>query len=517
MSAPPGLLRRGIGRLRRSMTAQISLSITVVSVFVIAVFTSLSGQFVRGELREENELTLLANLAFIRDDLMASGDGLAQAQRLVDAAESRVPRLHAAILDRDGGGVIASSPQYSVPSPVQMPRAVFDAALLPAHARVIDIAGLRERFAGSTSAWRSPQDNGYRLLTGRVDVPAKGAQPARSVLVDLAIGTTSTSEVRARDRRDILIALAIAAVLASVLGVWIARQIVVSARRLGAAASRIGAQALDERLPLEDTPVELVESTVAFNRMLDRLQSAFERLSAFSSDLAHDLRTPVGNLLGEAQVALSRPRSAEEYRAVLESAVEEYERLSRMISNMLFLAQVDNDRAAMRIELVAVDRALQRVIGYFDLLAEERGVRLQQTVHGPADAACEVLADETMVIRAVSNLVSNALRYAPAGTCIELASSIGDDGGCVISVANRGPAISAEQQARIFERFYRADASRHDSASGSGLGLAIVRSIMELHGGWAEVRSVAGERTVFSLHFPPPAREGNAAGAVRTS
>ena len=201
---------------------------------------------------------------------------------------------------------------------------------------------------------------------------------------------------------------------------WIARHIVVSARRLGAAASRIGAQALNERLPLDETPVELVESTLAFNRMLDRLQNAFERLSAFSSDLAHDLRTPVGNLLGEAQVALSRPRSADEYRAVLESAVEEYERLSRMIGNMLFLAHVDNDRAAMSIGWIDLDPALDRVIGYFELLAEERSVVLRKTLHAAPGVERRVWADETMLIRALSNLVSNALRYAHAAPASSL-------------------------------------------------------------------------------------------------
>ena len=226
------------------------------------------------------------------------------------------------------------------------------------------------------------------------------------------------------------------------IGVGIARRIVISARRLGTAASRIGAQALDERLPLEETPVELVESTLAFNRMLDRLQSAFDRLSAFSSDLAHDLRTPVGNLLGEAQVVLSRPRSADEYRAVIESAVEEYERLSRMIGNMLFLAQVDNELAAMSIERIELEPALDRVIGYFELLAEERGLRLQKTLRGPAEAARRVWADETMLVRAVSNLVSNALRHARGGTCIDLVATIEADGGCTIEVANGGPAIA---------------------------------------------------------------------------
>ena len=246
-----------------------------------------------------------------------------------------------------------------------------------------DIEPLREGLASMTTTWRSPDGTGHRLLTGRIEVPAQAARPAGSILVDLVMETTNTSMVRLRDRRNEMIGLAVAALLASVLGVWIARRIVVSARRLGVAASRIGAQVLDERLSVDDIPVELVESTLAFNRMLDRLQNAFERLSAFSSDLAHDLRTPVGNLLGEAQVALLRPRSADEYRAVLESAVEEYERLSRMIGNMLFLAQVDNDKAAMLIEWVELDAALDRVIGYFELLGGRTG-------HQPAEDAARL-------------------------------------------------------------------------------------------------------------------------------
>jgi two-component system heavy metal sensor histidine kinase CusS len=505
MSAAARLLRRGIGWLRRSMTAQISLSITLVSVVIIAVFASITGQFVRGELREENELTLLANLAFVRDDLAAIGYDLTQAARLVDRAERRVHRLHAAVLDGEGRRVIASSPRYAVPLPASLPRPVLDVVLLPTRARITDIEALRERLAGMTSTWRAPDGAGYRLLTGRIDVPAQAARPAGSVLVDLAIETTDTSEVRQRNRRNVLAGLAVAALLASALGVWIARHIVVSARRLGAAASRIGAQALEERLPLDETPLELVESTLAFNRMLDRLQDAFERLSAFSSDLAHDLRTPVGNLLGEAQVALSRPRSADEYRAVLESAVEEYERLSRMIGNMLFLAQVDNDKAAMSTDWIDLDKALDRVIGYFELLADERRVMLKKTLDAPrAGGAVRVWADETMFIRAVSNLVSNAVRHAAGGTCIQLAARIDAAGGCTIEISNAGAAIATEQQARVFERFYRADASRHGSASGSGLGLAIVRSIMALHGGNAWVRSAPGERTTFGLHFPPP-------------
>src|SRR5690606_33726622 len=150
------------------------------------------------------------------------------------------------------------------------------------------------------------------------------------------------------------------------LGMLIAQRIVAGPRRLAAAANRISTRPLRERLSRENSPAELVESTLAFNHMLDGLEAAFERLSQFSSDLAHDLRTPINNLLGEAQVALAKPRSADEYRAVLESAVEEHERISRLIQNMLFLARADDPQAAIDRRWVDLAALLERGRGYFE-------------------------------------------------------------------------------------------------------------------------------------------------------
>jgi two-component system heavy metal sensor histidine kinase CusS len=362
VTAAGSALRRALGAVRRSMTAQISLSITLVSMLIIAGLAVTVDEFLRDELREENQLLLLAHLAFVRDDLAATGYDLSRAQGIVERAERRVHRLHAAILTEPERGFVARSPMFSTPV-ADLPRQVFPADRLPAGITAAQVEGLRVSLDPPTSIWAAPDGHRYRVLLGRVALPPARAQPPGSLLVAITIETSNTPELRAHSRRNLLAAMVLAAVLASALGIWIARRILANTRRLGAAASRIGAQALDERLPLADTPTELVESTLAFNHMLDRLQSAFERLSAFSSDLAHDLRTPISNLLGEAQVALSRPRSADEYRAVLESAVEEYERLSRMIGNMLFLARADNDQATLSAHWIELDAALDRVIG----------------------------------------------------------------------------------------------------------------------------------------------------------
>jgi two-component system heavy metal sensor histidine kinase CusS len=487
------------------MAAQISLSIALISIAIISCSGYILDRTTSRELREENELILITNLAFIRDDLVTANFDMSRAaQQVVDRTERRVYRLHAAILD-ELGSIVARSPGFPLAA-AAVPQRVLATKELPAKLTVEQVGDLRERFAALATIWVAPDQRRYRVLFGRVALPVTVAAPSRSILVALAIETFQTAELRARDLRETLAALSIAALLAVLFGIWVARRIVVGAKRLGVAASRISAEALHDRLPIEGVPTELVESTLAFNRMLDRLQRAFERLSAFSSDLAHDLRTPIGNLLGEAQVALSRPRSADEYRVILESAVEEYERLSRTIGNMLFLARADNEQVSVSADRVAARTALERVMAYFEQVAQERGVTLQAMLDASPGVGEFLWADEGMLIRALSNLVSNALRYATRGTRVDLSATIDASQACVIQVSNEGPAIAAEHQSLIFDRFFRGEASREDSASGSGLGLAIVRSIMELHGGKVTVRSAPGERTVFRLEFPPPTR-----------
>jgi two-component system heavy metal sensor histidine kinase CusS len=278
------------------------------------------------------------------------------------------------------------------------------------------------------------------------------------------------------------------------------------ARRIAATAGRISASALNERLSLEDTPEEFLESTLAFNHMLDRLEDSFKRLSEFSSDLAHDLRTPINNLLGEAQVALSRPREAGEYRAVLESAVEEYERLSRMIENMLFLARADNAQARVSPQWIDLRSALGKILSYYELLAEERGVRLVLEVLSERGGRATAWADELMLNRAVGNLLSNALRHGPRDCTVTIRALARADGSADVEVANPGVGIAREHLPRIFDRFYRPCSAREGSSAGSGLGLAIVKSIAELHGGRVGVRSEPGLETAFTLSLPAAGR-----------
>ncbi|NYE58864.1 two-component system heavy metal sensor histidine kinase CusS [Duganella sp. 1224] len=294
---------------------------------------------------------------------------------------------------------------------------------------------------------------------------------------------------------DLLMALCGGALLATALGYAVVRYSMRQFRSVIAKADDINTNRLNTRLSVDDAPVELRQMGEAFNAMLDRLEDGVQRLSGFAADLAHDMRTPVNTLMVETQVALARPRTVEEYQALLASNSEEYERLARMIENTLFLARVDNAQLALQREPLDLQVELQRIHDYFDILAEDVGVRM--TVEA-APLRAEI--DPVLLQRAVNNLVSNAIRYTPAGGEVHL-SARAVDGGVVVAVRNTGPGIAPEHLPHIFDRYYRADQARSDQAHSAGLGLSIVRAIMELHGGNISVDSQPGASTTFSLFF----------------
>ena len=284
---------------------------------------------------------------------------------------------------------------------------------------------------------------------------------------------------------------------ASLLSVLLARLAVEQGnaplRRISARMREIGSEHLDMRLDPDRVPRELADLVAAFNAMLVRIERGFERLRGVSADIAHELRTPVTNLRTQTQVALARTRDAEAYREVLYSNLEEFERMSAMISDMLFLAQAEQAQPAREdVDLAAEARAL---FEYFEAWAEEQGVAL--TLSG---AAAPVRGDRAMLRRALSNLLGNAVRHAARGSAVEL-RLVQRPQRLRVEVCNLGPDIAPEHLPHLFERFYRADASRRRSGEGAGLGLAIVQSIVEMHKGSVDVRS-AGGSTCFAIELP---------------
>ena len=260
-------------------------------------------------------------------------------------------------------------------------------------------------------------------------------------------------------------------------------------------AAMISAQDLSHRLSVVKMPQELSELAHGINFMLHRLDSDVQQLSQFSDDLAHELRAPISNLMGKAQVTLSRERPAEEYKAVLESSTEELGRVARIVSDMLFLAQVSHPAALVPFETIALEDEALKVINLFSLSAEDKQISVSVTGRG------STIGDRLMIQRAISNLMSNAIRHCPVGQAITITIEVHATE-VSLHVANPGAGIEPQHLPHLFDRFYRVD-THHSRAEGStGLGLAIVKSIMSLHQGVAEVNSRPGKITTFKLGFP---------------
>jgi two-component system heavy metal sensor histidine kinase CusS len=295
----------------------------------------------------------------------------------------------------------------------------------------------------------------------------------------------------------VIAAVALTVLLTAVLGYIVLRRDLMALTRMSRRAAEITPTSLSSRLREEDAPAELRQLASALNAMLGRLENGYQHLSQFSADLAHEIRTPVNILMGQTQVALGQRRSVEEYEQLLESNLEELTRLSRIIENILFLAQADHAGLAVERSPIGLAEELQRIAEYFEGVAAEREMRFSLRV--AASARCH--ANLIMWRRAVSNLVVNAVRYGDAGSVIDIAVASDAHGVC-ISVENRGAPMTQQQMERMFDRFYRGDQSRSEYTESNGLGLAIVKAIMSLHGGMASVACNDDQRIRFSLRFP---------------
>lgn len=360
----------------------------------------------------------------------------------------------------------------------------------------VDEQALASRRASSgLLTWRE-DDVPYRGMARRLQPEIEGMG---DIIVSAAINISHHARFMERFNHTLWVFVLIAAVLSGLLGWWAARRGLTPLRTLQRRAARVTASQLDQRLPESRVPRELTALTHELNEMLARLEEAFDRLSAFSSDLAHELRTPVSNLLTQTQVVLSRCRDAESYREALISNAEELDRLSRMIADMLLLAKADHGLELPAVEPVALDEEIAELFDFYDALAEEEGVRLI------SEGRALIQGNRLMLRRALSNLLSNALRHSRRGGRVGV--SIRDRGEEVeLTVENEGETIPPDQLPRLFDRFYRGDPARtRDDAAGVGLGLAITRALVRAHRG--EIRAQSGDGlTRFVVELPRSAR-----------
>lgn len=344
---------------------------------------------------------------------------------------------------------------------------------------------------GTASIRRWETDgHSYRVLDRSM---SQSASAPLSVIV--AVPIDHHQRFLADFQRKLWLMIAGSVALMSVMG-WIAvRQGHAPLREIVDKIRQISADELDTRLSPESVPGELTELAESFNEMLARVDKAFHRLSEFNADMAHELRTPIANLMTQTQVALTRARALEEYREILYSNMEEYEQMAQTVGSMLFLAQVDIPQQRLDVAELDLAHEVAALVEYYEGWAEEHGVTLALA------GQVSVSGNRMMLQRALGNLLSNAIRHTPRGGTIGVELSASTNNEAVIVVGNPGPTISPEHLPRLFDRFYRVDPSRQQRVKGVGLGLAIVASIVNAHGGKIDVIS-ADDYTRFIIILP---------------
>jgi len=471
-----------VRRPHRTLAFRLTAAYSFGGLLLLLLGTASLYLVLRAELERSTELFLADKLHVLRTMLRERPedyDALRE-EIVLESAARRYQQFYIRLLDEHGVPILTT----------------------PSMTEQLDLAGLAQctrSHAGRSISMAGRDGKVYRVTSASAEV---GSPPTRSDTILIAIDISLEEQLLARYRFWFWAVLLATSVLFPLMGYWIARHGIRPVEDIAATARRITSTNLRERIQAEGYPSELASLAGTFNEMLDRLEDSFERISRFSADIAHDLRTPVNNIRGEAEVALARARTVDEYREVLESSLEEAVRLSDLIGNLLFLSRAEKPLTELRRERVDVGELLAAVRDYYEASAAGEGI----TLVAPDDGE-PVMADvdRALMLRAVSNLVSNAIAHTPPGGTIRLGTA-GEGDGVRIEVSDTGSGIPSDALPRVFDRFFRVDPSRSKSSGGTGLGLAIVQSIMTLHGGRAEIRSQIGRGTMVTLRIHTPAK-----------
>jgi heavy metal sensor kinase len=262
--------------------------------------------------------------------------------------------------------------------------------------------------------------------------------------------------------------------------------------------SEVSTENLSFRLPGANERNEIGRLVNSFNHMLEHLENSFRRLRQFSADVSHELRTPLTVLRGETEVALRWSKDPEEFRRILSSNLEEIDRMSRIIEDLLLLAKSDAGETPLNMRRVNLNRLLQELVLQGKILGENKGVAVSLTL--PDHDNISVQGDELRLHQMFLNLLSNGIKYTPTGGRVALRLSV-EDNQAVVTVADTGVGMAPEHLQHIFDRFFRIDRNRVQE-SGAGLGLSIVKWIVEAHQGRISVSSVPDEGSTFKVFLP---------------
>ncbi|HET9378972.1 MAG TPA: heavy metal sensor histidine kinase [Chthoniobacterales bacterium] len=455
-----------------SIVARLALLYTVLSTVVLCAAGAFLYWTLVQSLRSEAQSTLADKIAVLRQILRERPEDRNALQEEVEweSTARRQAVYYARLIS--SGRTIVESPGFR--------------SLLPSTV-VFPTAGSTDQSIGTVTEFRAAHGKTFLLTAADVN----GAPANEKYRYEIALDISNEQKLLAHYKGKLFIALALAVAISALLSTWVAHRGVRPIREITAAAQAITASALNERISARTWPRELATLATEFDRMLERLEDSFERLSRFSSNIAHELRTPISNLMGETEVALGRSLGAEQYREVLASSLEEYQRLSHLIDSLLFLARAETANLQIHRSDFAAHESISAVMEFYEPLAKESHIELSST------GQARVRGDEPLFRRAISNLLSNSLRHVSPGGKVTVEART-EPAGVIVAVKDNGSGVAPKDLPNLFDRFYRGENAR----DGVGLGLSIVKSVMGLHHGTIEIVSDLGKGTTVVLRFP---------------
>lgn len=459
-----------------SLSVRLTLLYTLAAALILAVIASVVYWDVANKLNSRGDSFLFDEIAMLKAMLREPDSEKELREEIIrEQANLKFVKHYVRILDHAGRTLLENPGMERI-----IPVAVFPA---PA----------ADYVAQQRVTWRIDNDHLYQLTSVRAEITGFGGKGA---VLQFAMDVTSREVFLVQFRRKLTLILLLGIGFSALAGVVVARRGLLPLSRMTRTVQNITVHRLNERIAPERWPKDLSAFALAFDSMLDRLEDSFEGLYHYTGNLAHELRTPINNLMVEADIALSRTRTPEEYQKVIGSNMEEYVRLSHIVDSLLFLARTDSAQSGVSLAQIDVAREIGDVAEFYSPVALDEEVRL--TCSGGA----ALLGDPVLFRRAVSNLLSNALKYTPAGGEIVVSARQGEHSEVEVEVSDSGCGIEEEDLPRIFDRFYRVASTRQKDPHGSGLGLSIVKAIMELHGGRVEIASQPGKGTRVRLRFP---------------
>lgn len=450
---------------RFSLGTRLSLAFSLISCMVFLSIAGLSYQNMQQLLNQQQNQVLAARIQ--RIELF-----------LQDRATFKIlvqhPQLYENMLGQEDSLLILKNSQRNLiqinPLNIQLPR-------LP-YADQVQFSNNQAHQATTRLAYKTVHFEGqsYQLVAG------KQLAPMQSILKDYVW--------------TLILNSLLGVLIASALGWGIGYYLLRSMNALIQQTRQMNAQKLSHRIQLKSNSFEVQQLSQAMNEMLDKIQGSYQQLAQFSEDIAHELRTPLNNLIGQTQITLSQPRSSGELEQLLYSHLEEYDRLTKMIENMLFIARSEQGQSALEKQQVPIDEVLSHLMDYFEFVVEDKNITVQIT----GAKQVQVWANIELLQRALSNLMINAIDYGLHNGKISIAIEQ-HTAQLELNVLTHDVFIAEQHLNSLFDRFYQVDASRHAHARTGGLGLAIVQSIMHLHQGTASVENSA-QGVVFRLFFP---------------